>query len=130
MHDIVLSALIALCAVLLGLVTFVQLLYLESLRLRTRDLPAIKFFRETLEDKIGLETEDGAGSFSLVKHSAIVLLAILYFLLIRRRHGLDMAHGLGNRFGRMADDDHRWPTCFRRSSTAALRRIGWRRSRQ
>ena len=73
--------LIALCSVLLGLVTFVQLLYLESLRLRTRDLPAIKFFRETLEDKIGFEAEDGAGSFSVVKHTSMVLLAILYFLL-------------------------------------------------
>ena len=78
---LMLAVLIALCSALLGLVTFVQLLYLESLRLRTRDLPAIKFFRETLEDKIGFETEDGAGSFSLVKHTAIVLLAVLYFLL-------------------------------------------------
>jgi putative hemolysin len=78
---LVLPLLIALCSALLGLVTFVQLLYLESLRLRTRDLPAIKFFRETLEDKIGFKTEDGAGSFSLVKHSAIVVLAVLYFLL-------------------------------------------------
>ncbi len=69
-----LPLLIALCTALLGLVTFVQLLYLESLRLRTRDLPAIKFFRETLEDKIGFKTEDGAGSFSLVKHTTIVLL--------------------------------------------------------
>jgi len=75
-----LSILILLCSALLGLVTFVQLLYLESLRLRTRDFPAIKFFRETLEDKIGFETEDGAGSFSLIKHSIILLIALLYFL--------------------------------------------------
>jgi len=39
-----LAILIAIFSLLLGLVTFVQLLYLESLRLRTRDLPAIKFF--------------------------------------------------------------------------------------
>jgi CBS domain containing-hemolysin-like protein len=75
-----LAALIAILSILLGLVTFVQLLYLESLRLRTRDLPAIRFFRETLEDKIGFETEDGAGSFTLVKHTAILLIGILYFL--------------------------------------------------
>jgi len=73
--------LIVLVSALLGLVTFVQLLYLESLRLRTRDLPAIKYFREALEDKIGFKTEDGAGSFTLVKHSAILLVAVLYFLL-------------------------------------------------
>ena len=48
---------------LLGLVTFVQLLYLESLRLRTRDLRSLEFFKETLEDKLGLKTEDGAGAF-------------------------------------------------------------------
>jgi putative hemolysin len=63
---------------LLGLVTFVQLLYLESLRLRTRDLPSLKFFKDELEDKIGLKTEQGAGSFSLIKHSLLVALGVLY----------------------------------------------------
>ena len=67
-------------SLLLGLVTFVQLLYLESLRLRTRDFPAIKFFKETLEDKLGFQTEDGAGSFTLVKHTTVLLIGILYFL--------------------------------------------------
>ncbi len=64
---------------LLGLVTFVQVLYLESLRLRTRDLPSLKFFKDTLEDKIGMETEDGAGAFSLVKHTLLSVVGILYF---------------------------------------------------
>ena len=75
-----LTLVIIFLALLLGLVTFVQVLYLESLRLRTRDFPAIKFFKETLEDKIGFPTEDGAGSFTLVKHTAILLIAVLYFL--------------------------------------------------
>ena len=56
-----------------------QVLYLESLRLRTRDLPSLKFFKDTLEDKIGMETEDGAGAFSLVKHTLLAVLGILYF---------------------------------------------------
>jgi CBS domain containing-hemolysin-like protein len=77
---VALVILIAALSLLLGLVTFVQLLYLESLRLRTRDFPAIKFFKETLEDKIGFQTDDGAGSFTLVKHTAILLIGILYFL--------------------------------------------------
>jgi CBS domain containing-hemolysin-like protein len=64
---------------LLGLMTFVQILYLESLRLRTRDLPSLKFFKETLEDRIGLKTEDGAGAFSLVKHTLLCVVGILYF---------------------------------------------------
>src|ERR1039458_10042876 len=73
----ILAALVA--APALGLVTFVQLLYLESMRLRTRDLPALKFFKDTLEDRIGLKTEDGAGAFSLIKHTLLVLLGIFYF---------------------------------------------------
>ncbi len=64
---------------LLALTTFVQVLYLESLRLRTRDLPSLKFFKETLEDKLGMKTEDGAGAFSLVKHTLLSILGILYF---------------------------------------------------
>src|SRR5437762_1927014 len=65
---------------LLGLVTFVQVLYLESLRLRTRDLPSIKFFKETLEDRIGAKTEDGAEAFSLIKHSLLILLGISFYI--------------------------------------------------
>jgi len=42
-----------LLAVLLSLITFVQLLYLESLRLRTRDLPALEFFKQKLEAELG-----------------------------------------------------------------------------
>jgi len=64
---------------LLGLVTFVQLLYLESLRLRTRDLPSLDFFKETLQPKLGLKTEQGADAFSIVKHTLLALLGIFYF---------------------------------------------------
>ncbi len=64
---------------LLAVVSFVQVLYLESMRLRTRDLPSIKFFRETLEDKLGMTTEQGSGVFSLIKHSLLVLLAMGFF---------------------------------------------------
>jgi CBS domain containing-hemolysin-like protein len=63
----------------LGLVTFVQVLYLESLRLRPRDLPSLKFFKEVLEDRIGIKTEDGAGAFSLVKHALLILLGIAFY---------------------------------------------------
>ena len=77
----ILAVVVALVVIipLLALVTFVQVLYLESLRLRTRDLPSLKFFKDTLEDKIGIATEDGAGAFSLVKHTLLSVLGILYF---------------------------------------------------
>src|SRR4051794_29873588 len=64
---------------LLTLTTFVQVLYLESLRLRTRDLPSLKFLKESVDDKFGMKTEDGAGAFSLVKHTLLAILGILYF---------------------------------------------------
>ena len=62
---------------LLALASSVQLLYLESLRLRTRDLPALEFFKSALESKIGLETDRGALSFSLLKHGILALLGVL-----------------------------------------------------
>src|SRR5580693_7263152 len=61
---------------LLVLVTFVQVLYLESMRLRTRDLPSIKFFKETLEDRLGMKTEEGAETFSIIKHTLLVLIGV------------------------------------------------------
>src|SRR5579871_6638707 len=64
---------------LLAIIAFVQVLYLESMRLRTRDLPSIKFFKETLEDKLGMTTEQGSGVFSLIKHSLLLLLAMGFF---------------------------------------------------
>jgi CBS domain containing-hemolysin-like protein len=76
MFAVVLLALAA--APLLALITFAQLLCLESLRLRTRDLPALKFFKETLEDKLGFDAEQGAGFFSLFKHGLLVFLGILF----------------------------------------------------
>jgi len=63
---------------LLGLVSCVQLLYLESMRLRTRDLPALKFFKETLEDSLGFKTEEGAAAFSIIKHTLLVMVGVLY----------------------------------------------------
>ena len=63
----------ALAALLVTLVTCVQVLYLESLRIRARELPSLQFFRETLEPKIGLTRERGALAFSVVKHVGIAI---------------------------------------------------------
>jgi CBS domain containing-hemolysin-like protein len=64
-------------AALLVLTTLVQMLYLESLRLRTRDLPALQFFKAEIEARLGFETEEGALRFSLVKHTALPLLGMI-----------------------------------------------------
>jgi putative hemolysin len=68
-------------AALLCLVTLVQLLYMESLRLRSRDLPLLHLFKEKLEDKIGAKSNDGALAFSLIKHSSLLLLGLSIYAL-------------------------------------------------
>ena len=72
-------------AALLSLISFVQLLYLESLRLRTRDLPALEFFKDNLEDRLSSETERGALTFSLIKHSLLVLIGLTVVLGVTHR---------------------------------------------
>ena len=69
-----------LLALAVVLITSVQVLYLESLRFRPRELPALDFFKETLEPRLRLKTEEGALAFSLIKHSLIVLLALAVVL--------------------------------------------------
>lgn len=64
----------ALFAAALVAVTFVQLLYLESLRLRPRELPALDYFKSTLHDRVGIETEHGVLTFSLIKHTLLLAL--------------------------------------------------------
>ena len=66
--------------ILLALVSFVQMLYHESVRLRTRDLASLGFFKETLQDRIGIEVEVGATSFAIIKHTCILVLGMLFLL--------------------------------------------------
>lgn len=65
-------------AALLCLVTVVQMLYMESLRLRARELTALAFFKETLEDRLGVHGDDGVLAFSIIKHTILLLLAIAF----------------------------------------------------
>lgn len=71
-----LVSLTVLAVALLAAASSVQLLYLESLRLRTRDLPSLAFFKNSVEEKIGLETDQGALSFSLIKHAMLAVLGV------------------------------------------------------
>jgi CBS domain containing-hemolysin-like protein len=82
-------AAVAVLAVLC-IIGFVQILYLESLRLRTRELAALEFFKETLENKIGLEDERGALAFSLLKHSLVAVLIILSLLIASEGKALSL----------------------------------------
>ena len=55
------------------LVTCVQLLYLESLRIRTRERASLEFFKATLESRLGLETERGSLHFTLINVGLAVI---------------------------------------------------------
>jgi len=67
---------LALLAGLVVLSSFVQLLYLESLRLRSRESAALNYFKEEFEDRLGLKLETGALTFSLIKQSLTALLGV------------------------------------------------------
>jgi CBS domain containing-hemolysin-like protein len=69
---------------LLCFVSYVQLLYLESLRLIRREPPSLEFFRESLAAKIGLETERGSLAFSLIKHISLFLVGLFYLCALVR----------------------------------------------
>jgi magnesium and cobalt exporter, CNNM family len=66
-----------LACIVITLVTCIQLFYLESLRIHARDRKSLEFFRATLEAKLGLETERGALTFSVVKHLGLGVIGCL-----------------------------------------------------
>src|ERR1700675_1046415 len=81
----------AILAVLVTLATCMQFFYLESLRLRARELPSLQFFKETLEGRLGMETEAGALAFSLVKHIGLALIGCVTLALTTLNAGLGEA---------------------------------------
>jgi CBS domain containing-hemolysin-like protein len=72
-----LLAITIVAVLLMAVASSVQLLYLESQRLRPRDLPSLEFFKGTIEEKIGLKTDEGALSFSLIKHATLAIVGVL-----------------------------------------------------
>src|ERR1700722_5446597 len=77
----------AIVAIIVTLATTIQVLYLESLRIRARELPSLEYFKSTLETKIGLETELGALTFSLVKHLGLAVIGCLTLALTAQNAG-------------------------------------------
>jgi putative hemolysin len=69
---------------LLAFVSYIQLLYHESLRLIKREVPSLEYFRETLSQKIGLDAEQGSLRFSLVKHISLPLAGLFYLCALVR----------------------------------------------
>ncbi len=77
MTTLLMACALALAAIVLCLVTSLQTLYLESLRLRAREFRSLELFKETLQGRIGLEGDKGALTFSLIKHTLLVLVGVL-----------------------------------------------------
>lgn len=74
-------------SLVLILTTYVQLLYLESLRLRTRESAALEHFKEVLEDRLGLKGDRGVLVYSLLKHTTLLLLGVDMFAVVDMHGG-------------------------------------------
>ncbi len=88
-----LTVVAAAAALIVTLITCVQVLYLESMRIVARELPSLQFFKETLEAKIGLSTERGALTFSVAKHIGLAGMGCLT-LAITVQDGASFAQAL------------------------------------
>src|SRR5271166_1273005 len=71
----ILAALLVLL-VLITVFTSIQTLYLEGMRLRTRDLPSLQYFKSDIEPRLNLRSEEGALTFSLWKHTCLVFFGV------------------------------------------------------
>lgn len=74
--NIAFSLTLVLFAALISLSAVAQLLYVESLRLRSREYPALEYFKDNLEERLGLKIERGALTFSLFKHALIAMVGM------------------------------------------------------
>jgi len=63
--------------VLVTLFTSIQTMYLEGMRLRTRDIASLQYFKSELEPRLNLRSEEGALTFSLWKHTCLVVFGVL-----------------------------------------------------
>ncbi len=76
MNPVIPAVAIAVIGPLLVLFTSIQILYLEGLRLRARELPVLQYFRSVLEPKLDLKTEEGVLVFSLWKHTLLAVFGV------------------------------------------------------
>lgn len=108
----------------LALSSFVQLLYLESLRLRSRESRALETFKEDIAPGIGLENDEAATIFSLYKHALLVIIGALAMMVHDdgRSQWLDLLQGFATALASMAVFSYLVPQIlYRRSSAAVLR---------
>jgi CBS domain containing-hemolysin-like protein len=68
---------LALLFILIILFTAIQTFYQEGMRLRTREQPSLQYFKSDLEPRLNLRSEEGSLTFSLWKHTCLVVFGIL-----------------------------------------------------
>ncbi|MBM3749016.1 MAG: HlyC/CorC family transporter [Acidobacteria bacterium] len=111
-------------AALLGLllipVAFVQVLYLESLRLRGRERAALEFFRTTLAGRLGLEADQGLLTFAVLKHTLLILIGLVF---------LWAGWASGGRGARVVGEAFLWAWLTMLASTYVVPHVLYRRSR-
>lgn len=91
------ALILILLIVLTVLFTTVQTLYVESMRLRARELPALQYFKEVLEAKLKMRTETGSLTFSLWKHACLVAMGVFVLAQVvtqERLNALDLIEAL------------------------------------
>lgn len=64
---------------LLILVTLAQMLYMDTVRLRAKELPFLELFRGGIDERLGLKPDEGILTFSLVKHTILALMGALVY---------------------------------------------------
>ncbi len=107
---------------ILGFVSYIQLLYLESLRIIRRETPSLEFFRESLAGRIGLENERGSLSFSLLKHVALPLVGVFFLCATDRPetpHWLSVTEALAFSFVAMIVSTYMLPAFLHRRTRGA-----------
>jgi putative hemolysin len=80
-------------------VTVVQTLYLESMRLRPREIDSLQFFKQVLDGRFGFKTEIGALTFTLIKHTLVVLVAVCFVAFTSRATGYVTGGSFAEAFG-------------------------------
>lgn len=71
-------------SVLLVFGSYLQILYLESLRLIRHETASLTHFREHIQPKLGYETEQGATRYSLIKHICLPLAGVFSYCAVNR----------------------------------------------
>lgn len=69
------------CGFVLVLLTFVQVLYQEALRLHPQVRPSLEYFKENVLPRVGVEAERGVLMFSLLKHTSLLIMGATFFVL-------------------------------------------------